>query len=501
MEQEQDDGKRDRLIGKCLLNAFTTDKQTLYLSFEPITLKISFFRGEAFFQSPDVDKLQKKNRLGCLKELTENSCFVTDVISYPYDRQFVLKFSNGFALYFLLFGKFSQIALYQDNENHYRFPLHSKAFDVNVDTQGFIENLLSKFDVNQDFRKQLPFLSVNQADELNQKGFLEADDSSKLKIIEGFRKSYLSKTIYVNKEEKKYSFSYAPNSEISSFDSCIDALDNFSRLYISHQVFIETKANYNSLLNRDLKALRNKEKSLNRKLEALSNSKSFREKADLLMAYMHLVKKGEKNVMLQSFDDGTDVAIRLNSKLTPQANAERYYRKAKNESRQIDFVLQNLAAIKKKIIQKLAEIETFSKLENFKEIVKKSTKKDIKKGVRLPYRTTEIDGYEIRIGRGAKDNDELLRSYTSKNDVWLHAKSVSGSHVIIRNPSKKKVNSSTVEKAAELAAFYSKSKNESLAAVMYTERKFVRKPKGATPGLVKVDKEEVLLVVPKALNK
>ena len=74
---------------------------------------------------------------------------------------------------------------------------------------------------------------------------------------------------------------------------------------------------------------------------------------------------------------------------------------------------------------------------------------------------------------------------------------MSGSHVIIRNPSGAKITLTTIEKVASIAAFYSKAKSEGLAAVIHTDRKYIRKPKGATPGLVKVDKEEVILVEPR----
>jgi predicted ribosome quality control (RQC) complex YloA/Tae2 family protein len=90
----------------------------------------------------------------------------------------------------------------------------------------------------------------------------------------------------------------------------------------------------------------------------------------------------------------------------------------------------------------------------------------------------------------------LLRQYSAKNDIWLHAKDVSGSHVIIRNPSKKQVPLSTIEKVAEIAAFNSKARTDTLAAVIFTDRKFVRKPKRANPGAVIVEKEEVILVEP-----
>ncbi|MBT8327284.1 MAG: DUF814 domain-containing protein [Bacteroidia bacterium] len=481
-----------------LIQAFTTDKDSLVLSFEPITLKISFFKGEALFQTPDESKLQKKNRLLCFKELTENDCYVEDIITYPFDRLFQIKFSNGYSLYFLLFGRFSQVGLYKEGTLISHFPAKSKDVDVTAYKRANALAICNSLDSEIPFIKQLRFLNTDQKQELESLDFSTVSIEKKAELLNKLREKYLHGISYISKVEKSYKLSYSPSEEdVTSFDNTIEALDNFSRLYISHKVFNETKSSYLGVLNKELKSLKTKQKSLTKKLDSLSNASTYKQKADLLMAYLHLVPSGASSIELDNFEGTAKVSISLNKMLSPQANAERFYRKSKNESKQVDFVLKNLDQLKSKISQKETEIKSFGELESFKDIVKTAQAKPTKSDVRLPYRKLMLDGYEIRIGRGAKDNDELLRSYTSKNDIWLHAKNVSGSHVIIRNPSKKEVSMTLIEKAAQIAAYYSKAKTESLAVVMYTERKFVRKPKGATPGLVKVDKEETILVEPK----
>ena len=117
----------------------------------------------------------------------------------------------------------------------------------------------------------------------------------------------------------------------------------------------------------------------------------------------------------------------------------------------------------------------------------------------IPFRTMKVGDYEILIGKSAQSNDELLR-YADKEDVWLHARGVSGSHVIIRKKGKLPVPKEVIARAAQLAAWYSKGKNASLLPVIYTLRKFVRKPKGAAPGAVVCDREEVIMVEPKELS-
>ena len=491
-------GKSHNLIGKRLLEAFSTDIESIVLRFENTTIKVSFFKGEGLFQFPDELKLQKKNRLASFKELTGEGIWVEDVITYPFDRLFEIKFNQGYSLYFLLFGRFSQIGLYQDKKLISHFPAKAKDVEVIDYNSQTTEAICDAVDNAEPLNHQLKFLNQTQKQELEKLTFLQSSKEDQIRLLNDLKTHYLESKIYISKGEKAYQLKYSSSEDdLSSFDNIAEALDNFTRLYISHKVFNDTKSSHLGVLKKELKTLKTKEKSLNKKLGSLSHASSYKQKADLLMAYLHLVPANASSVVLDNFEGTEKISIALNKTLTPQANAERFYRKSKNESKQVDFVHKNLKELTVKIEQKESEIKVFSELESFKDIVKTTQAKPSKTDIRLPYRKLMIDGYEIRVGRGAKDNDELLRSYTSKNDIWLHAKSVSGSHVIIRNPSKKEVNLTTIEKAAQLAAFYSKAKTESLAAVMYTERKFVRKPKGATPGLVKVDKEDTILVEPK----
>ena len=108
----------------------------------------------------------------------------------------------------------------------------------------------------------------------------------------------------------------------------------------------------------------------------------------------------------------------------------------------------------------------------------------------------EDRGFTILVGRNAANNDLLTQKYAHKDDLWLHAKDVAGSHVVIRHRAGFPVPEPVIEHAAQLAAWYSRRQNDSLCPVTVTPKKFVRKPKGARPGQVKVEREEVRLVKP-----
>lgn len=106
------------------------------------------------------------------------------------------------------------------------------------------------------------------------------------------------------------------------------------------------------------------------------------------------------------------------------------------------------------------------------------------------------DGYEVLVGRSARDNDRLTFKVARPNDLWLHAGDYPGSHVIVRNASRKEIPQRTIIEAAQLAAKFSQASKDAKVTIHYTPRKFVSKPKGAAPGLVRMSSFKSITVAP-----
>jgi predicted ribosome quality control (RQC) complex YloA/Tae2 family protein len=114
------------------------------------------------------------------------------------------------------------------------------------------------------------------------------------------------------------------------------------------------------------------------------------------------------------------------------------------------------------------------------------------------FRALKIEGQEILIGKGARENDELTFDVAAPDDFWLHVAEYSGSHVIVRNPQKQKeLDEALLVKAAQLAAYFSQARNSSKVEVHYTKRKHVTKPRRAKPGLVRLLEFKTIKVEPK----
>jgi predicted ribosome quality control (RQC) complex YloA/Tae2 family protein len=205
---------------------------------------------------------------------------------------------------------------------------------------------------------------------------------------------------------------------------------------------------------------------------------------------------------LFDFYNNKTVLVKLKLNLSPQKNAEQYYRKAKNQKIEIQTLEKNLK-LKVAQAEQIAEnIHILEDLDNLRDLrgyaVKNKlvTKGQENKSAPPRFKMHEHMGFQILVGRNARNNDELTFNYGYKEDLWLHAKDVKGSHVLVKYQSGKNFPKPVIILAAQLAAFNSANKNTDTCPVIYTPRKFVRKSKGMPAGAVIVEKEEIIFVKP-----
>lgn len=482
------------LIGKTFYEIFSISNNEIYFSSDVITLKITFFKGEALLQKIADDKLPRRNKVNQFEGIYNKK--IIAIQCAPYDRVISFKFEKKWIMKWNLFGRFSHILILDKKASFQHFPLKSNPILTEKDKP--VEESLRE---NPNFSlSDIQFLGKTVVEEMTQNSDGDSIESM-FDRLQKIRKTYLQSTLFVVSEKHSVLFTYNKvNDFLFKAENILDTLHFFAGKFTYLESFNASKAERLKEVNKEIQKTESKIISIHKSIFHIENNDTFKTYADLLMAYAHLVSPSEELASLPSFDGKEMVIIKIKKGISPQDNATRYYQKAKSEKKQLFYLKESLLTFQDKLQALLKEKITVENSTEIKILNKEIEAKKSKQQNTLPYKTSQISGYEIRIGKGAHQNDELLRRYCSKNDLWFHIKNFSGSHVVLRNPGKNKIPLDAIERVAEIAAFYSKGKNENLAAVIYTYCKYVRKPKKANPGAVIVDKEEVILVSPKGLT-
>lgn len=254
-------------------------------------------------------------------------------------------------------------------------------------------------------------------------------------------------------------------------------------------------------LDKNIKKLAKQEKEL----AATENAEEFRQKGELLTTYLSMVPNNQDQVELDNYYTNEKITIALDKSLTPNQNAQRYFKKYQKLKEAVKH-LTGLIEETKHTITYLESVETslshasISDIADIREelvetgFVKRRTK-DKRHKRKKPEQYLASDGKTIiMVGRNNLQNDELTFKMAKKGELWFHAKDIPGSHVLIKdnlNPSDE-----VKTDAAELAAYYSKARLSNLIQVDMIEAKKLNKPTGAKPGFVTYTGQKTLRVTP-----
>ena len=255
------------------------------------------------------------------------------------------------------------------------------------------------------------------------------------------------------------------------------------------------------------------EKKLSLRLIELKNCENrdtLRIYGELLKANLHLIKRGDSKAVVPNYYDENLalVEIPLNPTLSPQKNADKYFKdykktysaeqaltvlteKDKEELVYFDSVLDSIS--RSTTLAEISEIRT--ELAEGGYIKRQGVQKKKKPQASNFKEYTSIEGYKILVGKNNIQNDLLTCRMASKNDLWFHVKNIPGSHVVVFSGGET-VSDETVLFAASIAALNSKAGSSSSVPVDYTPIKYVKKPSGAKPGMVIYTTNKTVYVTP-----
>lgn len=297
-----------------------------------------------------------------------------------------------------------------------------------------------------------------------------------------------------------------------NYDTMSEALSAYYQAIIEKEKLTTLKQKLTQSLEKHNTLLKRKESALQKDLAGAEKSEEYRICGELLLSNLHEIKRGQKQVEIQNYysPDLDVLTISLNPELTPSDNAQNYfkkYSKAKRGQSQIQQRLGELEAEQNVLrsyevkVNSANDLEALTRLHSefiengYLKIQERKSKQATSEG---PYRKyISKNGFHIYVGKNSQSNDLLLREIARPRDMWLHAKQIHGSHVIIRNPENRPdIPMPTLLQAAQLAAFYSKAHHSSYVPVDYTWARYVVKRKGNVAGYVHYTHEKTLYVEP-----
>ncbi len=273
------------------------------------------------------------------------------------------------------------------------------------------------------------------------------------------------------------------------------------------------------LMSRQRRKLLKRREKIAAERDRQSDPERFRISGDLILANLHRIRRGSVSVEVDDYyqSPAATTTITLDSKLSPQENAERcfkLYRKAKRAGdhhrrrlqeteEELDWLDQVELALEEAaggddLYQVQIELESAGLL--------KATRGQLgRRRTESPedqlHQAETPGGLKLFWGKNSRTNDYVSRRLTAANDLWFHAHNMPGCHLVLKcGATAGPVPEEEILYAAALAAGYSRGKGAAKVDVIVAQGRAVQKPKGARPGLVTVESYRTVMVAPRRLD-
>lgn len=214
-----------------------------------------------------------------------------------------------------------------------------------------------------------------------------------------------------------------------------------------------------------------------------------------------------REIKLYDFYNNSEITVTLNPEITAAENMKNYYNKFSKFKRGYNFSIEREVSLKNDLeyfdsvlmfLNSASDIDTLKSIESeLQELGYIKTPVEKRKSKKEPlYSILEIEykNFTLIAGKNNRANEYLTMKVADKNDLWLHAKDIPGSHVIIKGESEP--DNEVIEYAASIAAFFSKASSDSKVNVDYTLKKYVKKVPGSKPGFVTYNNQKTVTVTP-----
>lgn len=492
------------------------ETRKLYINIDPQIYHICFLREETYEKRGIT--IPSKPPMFCmlLRKYLEGAR-ITKVGLPNYERIFEIYFEsydelnekNTLCLAVELMGKYSNVILY------------------NVDTKtiiGCAHNVGAEKSRERELAGTLPYVypsKQDKADILSYQGELEYDalNDNFLGISQSFQELFKSNQTpledikhYIEQNHQIYS----PSIENDKFciyaellqnptpqNSVSNMIDNYFANWQEKILIRAFRLKLRNIVTPKYKRLKTSLAKLEQQLNKKTSASKYKQYADLIMSNIYNNSDYVKELVVTDWETGKDLKIPLDKKITLRENAQNYYKKfsnSKNDKEKLQTLIEENRLYLEYLEQLLFTIEQATSLNVLKEILSECIENNLtqnskqEKQKNIEVESIEINGFTVYIGKNNKQNDNIISKISSPDDIWFHVQNNTGSHILLKVPKDREPNEDVIFECCKLAKQYSSTANSGKSGVIYTKRKYIKKPPKANLGYVTY-KNEVEVIV------
>ena len=509
-----------------LISAFSQEKDKLVLEIKKDSgtgfLEISVNPGFPYINLKDSYHRAKKNTVDFFTEFLPVKILRFEIAGA--DRIIRLKLENGI-LYFTVRGKYTNISLHTGNKlQNFKHPpedFDEAGFLKEMDSYHFTESfnlpdiILDKdADTWNELRRKYPFIGKEIISEIKTRIREENKVEIIPTLIQIIKEIFEEKpAVFLDQNNLAvhlgvFSFKSFYFTEKIFFEDLLKALNFFISKKINYDLLAEKKKKIQKHLDKELSHFSEKLNKLKDIVERGSKEEEYQRLGNLLLIKISSIHKGMKSIEVEDiYNENKTIIIKLDENLKPKQNVDKYFDRAKNDRIRLEKSKQ-LFKNTLKTFDRLKRIEQnffsakdpedFNKIMEELNIKKEESSKHYQDDIQYKFKHYLIEKkYNVYVGKNNSNNDLLTLKFAKQNDYWFHARSVPGSHVVLRVENTKDIIPKNIlKKAASLAAYHSKAKTAGTVPVSYTFKKYVVKKKGMEAGKVALLREDTLLVKP-----
>lgn len=296
--------------------------------------------------------------------------------------------------------------------------------------------------------------------------------------------------------------------ERTFFDSLNKAHDYYYYQLDKCQRFADKAKSVSTVVKNAISRTEKKLSAQRQSIYEASDKDKYKLFGDLILSNVWQIKPKQQSVTLSDYTTGESVAIPLDVQLTPQQNAQAYYKKYRKQKSAIQHNVQ-LVEENEKLLQYLLTIkqnlafctetedldQIRQELIDLQLIKDKQTKAKAKQEPAITPLKYNLHGFDVFVGKNNLQNNHVTFRLAHADDVWIHTHQIHSSHVVIVTNGRD-VPDNVLQEACEICAYYSQASAGTKIAVDYTPKRFVKKPPHSALGFVTYDTYQTIIVNP-----